>query len=192
MSWPITSGSTSSASANSVYEPVREPPSVRLADTVARALRRILPTSLLRLAYRAGHTVMNLWWMLTSPASTGAKVVVTRGDELLLIRLTYGERKNWDLPGGAANHGESPEQTAARELSEEVGLAGEMQSIGSWHSAGRGRQGVIYGFQVEVPAGVEPVVDEAEVAEARWFSRDQIPSPIARGSDAILKAWIDA
>jgi RimJ/RimL family protein N-acetyltransferase/8-oxo-dGTP pyrophosphatase MutT (NUDIX family) len=42
-------------------------------------------------------------------------------DRVLLCRLTY--KDDWDLPGGVSEVGESPVETAARELQEELGLA---------------------------------------------------------------------
>lgn len=42
-------------------------------------------------------------------------------DRVLLCRLTY--KQDWDLPGGVVEVGESPQQAAAREVEEELGLA---------------------------------------------------------------------
>ena len=41
-------------------------------------------------------------------------------DRLLLVRKTYGN--TWDIPGGYADHGESPASACERELREELGL----------------------------------------------------------------------
>jgi RimJ/RimL family protein N-acetyltransferase/8-oxo-dGTP pyrophosphatase MutT (NUDIX family) len=41
-------------------------------------------------------------------------------DRVLLCRLTY--KDDWDLPGGVSEVGESPAETAAREVQEELGL----------------------------------------------------------------------
>src|SRR4029450_2103074 len=41
-------------------------------------------------------------------------------DRVLLCRLTY--KKDWDLPGGVVEVGESPQLAVAREVSEELGL----------------------------------------------------------------------
>lgn len=56
----------------------------------------------------------------------GAKLVLTCGDRLLVLRRddipTINWPGCWDLPGGAREGNESPHACALRELSEETGL----------------------------------------------------------------------
>jgi 8-oxo-dGTP pyrophosphatase MutT (NUDIX family) len=167
---------------------VRQPLSVRLAEGIAGSLRKVLPTPALRVAFRCGHQVMTVWWFITRPSPTGSKVVVTRGREILFIRLTYGRRDTWDIPGGTAAADETPEETAARELFEEVGLAGDLRSLGSWTGIGRAQQARLHGFQVEVRPDAELAQDDAEIAETRWFDKDDLPGCIAAGSELLVKA----
>lgn len=169
---------------------MQQPRSVRLGESIAGFVRRVLPAPLTRLAYRAGYVLLSLWWMISHPTSNGSKVVVTRGEEVLFVRLTYGPRNTWDLPGGTANDGETPERTAARELREELGLAGALEPVGQWETGGRGRQGTLHAFRLEVEPSTEPVIDEIEIAEARWFGRDDLPARIAKGGDLILKSLL--
>lgn len=63
---------------------------------------------------------MRSWWYLTRPKTTGAKVILLYGDEILLIKTTYGY--NYSLPGGGVKKGETPEHAAIREAGEEVGI----------------------------------------------------------------------
>nr|WP_042190350.1 NUDIX hydrolase [Kibdelosporangium sp. MJ126-NF4] len=55
----------------------------------------------------------------TPRLASGALFV--KGEEILLVRKTYGGRK-WDIPGGYVDHGESPATACERELKEELGL----------------------------------------------------------------------
>lgn len=167
---------------------MRQAFSVRFVDKFGTWLRRVLPVPVLRVVYRAGHHVMRRVWLVAEPYAQGTKVVVTRGDEVLLVRLTYGRRDLWDLPGGTMAEGETLEQTAARELEEEVGLAGDLRHIGTWSGSGRGRRGRLDGFAVEVAAHAEPVPDPAEIAEARWFALDALPTPLTGASATIVRA----
>jgi len=49
----------------------------------------------------------------------GAAAVILNGDgEVLLVHHTYG-MLNWELPGGIGERGESPTETAVREVREE-------------------------------------------------------------------------
>ncbi|HEX6354111.1 NUDIX hydrolase [Actinophytocola sp.] len=71
---------------------------------------------------RAGNTLLDLRFGvepagLTAPASL---VVVTHADTVLMV--FDGWRKEWELPGGSAEPGESAQETAIRELREETGI----------------------------------------------------------------------
>lgn len=55
------------------------------------------------------------------------------GDAILLSRIapgaTAGSDGMWTLPGGGAEFGEHPRDAALRELTEETGLVGEIESL---------------------------------------------------------------
>ena len=51
-----------------------------------------------------------------------AAIIVNDNGEVLLVKHTYG-KCNWEIPGGRAEEGESPVDTAIREVWEEAGLS---------------------------------------------------------------------
>ena len=65
--------------------------------------------------------------------------VVLRGDDVLVITPT-GKRRVTGLPKGGANLGETPEQTAAREVREETGVTasvrGPLGDVNYWYRRG--------------------------------------------------------
>jgi 8-oxo-dGTP pyrophosphatase MutT (NUDIX family) len=164
----------------------RQALSVRFAETVAARLATILPTSVLRHVYRAGHAVMRIVWRFTRPHGTGSKVVVIRaGREVLLVRHTYGTRR-WDLPGGTAAEGEEPEETAARELREETRLTGPLRALGALELRAGSATGTVHGYVLKISADADPVVDRAEISEARWFPLERLPPDLAAGCSELL------
>jgi ADP-ribose pyrophosphatase YjhB (NUDIX family) len=143
----------------------------------------------LRGFYRAAFHVLRLT-RLWPRRGRGVKCVLTHGDELLLVRHTYGPRGNWQLPGGTARSGETSAQTAAREMHEELQL-----SDLDWRELTRtdqrlGRVRVALAcMTAEVPdATVRP--DPVELECARWFTRAELPARLI-GEDRRLLGLLD-
>src|SRR5678815_3141072 len=62
-------------------------------------------------------------------AAIGAACAIfDRSHRVLLVHHVYGHR-NWELPGGGSEVGESPDETAGRELFEETGLRAELDRL---------------------------------------------------------------
>lgn len=109
---------------------------------------------------------------------------------VLLVRVApgYPSAGQWTLPGGGLKFGEDPAAGALRELTEETGLSGEIESIafidsrtwparpesdlGEWHAVR-----VVY--RVRITGGeLRDELDESTDAAA-WFTREdaqQIPT----------------
>lgn len=78
-----------------------------------------------RLTLKAGTAIRKLaWegerlrWRLLHPVMVGARVILIRDREVLLIRHTY--REGWFFPGGGVDKGESLDEAARREAEEEA------------------------------------------------------------------------
>jgi NAD+ diphosphatase len=101
-------------------------------------------------------------------------VLVTRGDEMLLARNAQWPTNMYSTLAGFVEPGESIEQTVHREVLEEVGLRVErLRYLGSqsWPFP----NSLMLGFHAEY-AGGEIVCQEDEIADARWFSADDLPN----------------
>jgi 8-oxo-dGTP pyrophosphatase MutT (NUDIX family) len=107
--------------------------------------------------------------------SAGGVVVRRDGEtwETCLIRVGQA----WSLPKGLVERGESSEQTAVREISEEVGIRPEVMRVRAplpaseyaYRREGRLVFKRVDHFLVEVPPGTEAVAQAAEVDEVAWW-----------------------
>ena len=145
-----------------------------------------MPHSVLRAAYRLAYFVLSIAWWLRGRAPGGVKCVILRGDEVLLVRHTYGP-KRWDLPGGARHRGEEPAAAARREVREELGA-----DLPDWTALGPlemqlGRADVTLRPFVTRVEALEPQRDDVEIAEARFFPLAALPAPLGRDVPRILE-----
>jgi 8-oxo-dGTP pyrophosphatase MutT (NUDIX family) len=145
-----------------------------------------IPVPMRRLGYRVAHRILRAWWLIRKPAKQGVKCVLTHGDEVVLVRHTYGHRE-WDLPGGTIRRAEAPLDAAAREMHEELGV-----EHGDWHELDEiwveiyHHRDTLFCFQAEL-ATRELQVDPGEIAAARWFPLAQLPPDIGLYVRRILR-----
>jgi 8-oxo-dGTP diphosphatase len=131
--------------------------------------------TLLRTVYRAGYPLARAYWRLAQPEKRGVKCVLTRGDEVLLVRHTYGPETRWELPGGGIKRNEEPRDAARREAHEELGVdVADWRLLGDLFERIDGKRDTLWCFAAAI-GDREVVTDDAEIAEARWFSRDALP-----------------
>src|SRR5688500_10229094 len=80
-----------------------------------------------RLGFRAAHAGLRAWWFVRRPHAHGVKCVLRApgGDgraNVLFVRRAYGDRDEWQLPGGGIGRREEPLAAALREAHEELGV----------------------------------------------------------------------
>ena len=117
-------------------------------------------------------------------------VRVTRGEEILLARSQRFPGGMYSVLAGFVEPGESLEECVARELEEEVGIeVGDIAYFSSqpWpfpHS-------LMIGFTATWLSG-DLRIEEAELVDARWFVRDDLPELPGRLSIArkLIDDWL--
>lgn len=109
-------------------------------------------------------------------------VLVHRGDEILLARHVQRNQDIYACIAGFMEAGESAEHAVAREIKEETGITVKnIRYFGSqsWPFPSQ----LMLGFTAEYESGDMKLQDD-EIAEARWFRRDECPASPPPGSIA--------
>jgi len=107
-------------------------------------------------------------------------LVTDPDDRCLLARNALWPERRVSILAGFVEPGESAEQAVTREVLEETGISVvSARYVGSqpWpmpHS-------LMLGFQARATGSLRIVVDSEEIAEARWFSRDELRASVESG-----------
>jgi 8-oxo-dGTP pyrophosphatase MutT (NUDIX family) len=125
------------------------------------------------------YRLNTLRWRITRPVTLGVRLILTQGDTVLLVKHTY--QRDWYLPGGGIQRGETPEQAARREAAEEVG--GRLGALHLW--------GLYTNFyehksdHVVVFTSDDVVVTgrtDREIERYAFYSFDRLPDDLSPGS----------
>jgi len=114
-----------------------------------------------------------------------AIVLVKKNDEILLTRKREWAPGRYGLVAGFLDFGESLEECAIREVSEETGITiKNVRYVGSqnWPFPAQ----LMAGFVAEYSGG-EIVVEMNELEDARWFKKDDLPALPGKRS---IARWI--
>jgi ADP-ribose pyrophosphatase YjhB (NUDIX family) len=157
---------------------------VMIGDRAYSELMR-LSLQVRRAAIRCAYVGLRVYWFVARPHVSGVKCVITHGDDVLLVRHTYGNRA-WDLPGGQIRRREVPVDAARREMNEEIGRQiEEWVDFGKLYFNGNHHRDTVYLFHGRLgDRRVDP--DLVELDEAQWFALDGLPSDISRHVRPIL------
>lgn len=112
---------------------------------------------------------------------------VIHGDKILLTRYAGGSYKNWALVAGFVEVGETFKGAVRREVMEEVGL--HVSDIVYYKSQPWSfSDSAMVGFFAKLDGDETITLQESELSEAKWFSREEIPdfpSSISIGQEMI-------
>jgi NAD+ diphosphatase len=107
-------------------------------------------------------------------------LVTDGGDRCLLARNSMWPERRVSILAGFVEAGESAEQAVAREVREETSIAvGRVTYLGSqpWPMP----QSLMLGFRADAAGSTEIKVDADEIAEAHWYSRDELQVAVENG-----------
>jgi NADH pyrophosphatase NudC (nudix superfamily) len=81
---------------------------------------------------------------------------------------------------------ESPETAVRREMREELGIAlADVRAVAEVEIAGSHKRTLLHCFEAAT-GGVALVLEDAEIAEARWAPADAPPAPLGPDAAALL------
>lgn len=101
-------------------------------------------------------------------------VAVTNGEKLLLTRYAGRAYKHYALVAGFNEIGESIEETVHREVLEETGL--RVKNLRFYKSQPWiFTDSLLFGFFADLDGDASIVLQEDELCEGGWFSREQLP-----------------
>ncbi len=131
----------------------------------------------------------------------GVGVLLLREGKVLLGRRNPDPEKadselrgegTWTLPGGKLEFGESLEDCAYREVLEETGMKirkDRLKLVSISNDIAGDAHFVTIGFLCEDFDG-EPRVREEDIVEWKWFSIDELPSPLFPPSERIIRNYL--
>lgn len=124
---------------------------------------------------------------------TSAGGVVVSNDRTMVAligRLDRRGRLLWSLPKGHIEEGETPEQTAVREVSEETGILGDiirpLGTIDYWFVADRRRIHKTVHHFLMTERGGELSDDDVEVTEVAWVPIEELEERLAYADERRL------
>lgn len=114
---------------------------------------------------------------------------------LLILRKGQHGNMTWSPPGGHINFGESPTQTAIREVKEEVNLkVSKPKFIGITNDFFKAtkKHYITLWFQFNVKIKGRVKIQSSEVIQAKWFPANNLPQPLFLPVSNLIKrkGWL--
>lgn len=133
--------------------------------------------------------IITFWYALLRKRTMGARGLVIKDDQILLITHTY--QKGWCTIGGGVNRGESPLKAAVRELYEEAGVItnGTPQLFGVYHNTNEHRDDYV-ALYVVTDFTIEDV-KSSEIAEKRWFPLAHLPEDTTPSTKRRIEEYLN-
>lgn len=110
-----------------------------------------------------------------------AAVIVDASGWVLLVRHSYG-RRNWELPGGVSEAGESAAETVVREVREETGLDVALERLTGVYWEANRPDGDMHHFVLAcrlLDPNASPRPTSREILECGYFAASALPRPLS-------------
>ena len=129
---------------------------------------------------------------MTQEPKVGVAIIITKNDQVLLMkRKGLHGKGTWSTPGGHLDFGETPEQCAAREAKEEMGLDVvdiRFRAVTNDVFEETGKHYITIWMQGRTTSNDPMIAAEDEVTEIGWFAWDSLPNPLFLSLENLIKA----
>jgi ADP-ribose pyrophosphatase YjhB (NUDIX family) len=103
---------------------------------------------MISIIYKFVYAFLKIYWFIFRPKTQSVICLILSGDELLLIRNTYGHSA-WTLSGGGFKKNETKEVAVEREVKEELGLNITPEYIGEFTHSTEHKIDTVFCFSQE-------------------------------------------
>lgn len=140
-----------------------------------------------RFLFWTAYRMLVVYWFFRRPQTRGCQVVLLTEQKILLVRHTYKNPDQWDLPGGGIRADEPPPAAATRELAEELGVgAHDLEHLATTTLYHRFHHDNLEIFVCRRFTGA-PAPDLIEVVCAEWFPLQDIPANLSPMAAHVLR-----
>lgn len=148
----------------------------------------LIPRPLHRAALRWAHRTRHHWRRIVKPRLAGVSMIAANeAGEVLLVRHSYGP-DIWALPGGGCGRSEDPAEAVRREMREELSVAVEaLELVSELSEKISGAPHTAYVFSGRL--GGDPVPDQREILDARFFALSDLPANIGYCAQCRLEVF---
>ena len=136
---------------------------------------------------------------MSKKVGAGFGVLILKDNKVLLGKRHEDPEKasselrgegTWTMPGGKLEFGETFEEAAKRELEEETGMILNNAKIICLHNnKNEHAHFVTIGILAEDFEGEAKIMEPDEITEWKWFSLEDLPTPMYFPSENILKNY---
>ncbi len=159
-------------------------------------MRTELKSLVLRVGYRTFKILrapIKWYWKRFNIKTQGVRIMIVHDGSLVLVRHWYNSL--WVMPGGGIKKHETPEQAAAREVREELGLdIGQLDyRLGTYANTKEGKNDTVHCFVAVMKE--RPVLRKRfnlEVSDVAWVPFDQLPDGTSMATRARLAEHLAA
>ena len=137
-----------------------------------------------------GRRFLMIYWAIFKPLSFGTRVMLLCKNEVLLVKHTY--ISGYFLPGGGVKKSELFENSARRELKEEVGiLVNNLSVFGIYKSIKEQKYTTNVVFISKLSKKPTLKIQKDELVEAGFFNINKLPLKTSPGTKRRIKEYIE-